>query len=208
MQIELQEVSKRYGAEWIFVAIDLKIFPKDRWAFLGANGSGKSTLLQVISGHIRPSRGKVIVTHEDKIIETDQLFHQIGYSAPSLFLPELFSIREFLEFHFKHKSNYLSVDETLAYIGLAKDAHKYIEQCSSGMRQRVKLAQAIMVNTPLLLLDEPTGNLDKAGIQLYQKMVADFAADKTIIVSSNDEQEYEFCTQVLNIADHKLEENI
>jgi ABC-type multidrug transport system ATPase subunit len=203
MQIELQGIGKRYLREWIFRNINYTILSQSKLALLGANGSGKSTLLQVISGHIIPSQGKIIASIQDKKIESENLFQHIGYTAPAMYLPELFTIKEFLTYHFKHKCAQLSVDETIDYIGLGHASDKRLEQCSSGMRQRVKLAQAMLTNAPLLLLDEPTVNLDVAGVDLYKKMIAEFAMDKTVIVSSNDAKEYEFCTTTINVLDFK-----
>ncbi len=118
-------------------------------------------------------------------------------------LVEDFTLEEFLFFHFKHKQSIISVQETIAYLGLQAATNKKLEYFSSGMKQRVKLAQAIMINTPIVLLDEPCSNLDENGIALFHKMIIDFANNKTIFVSSNDKQEYTFCERVINVQEYK-----
>jgi len=84
-------------------------------------------------------------------------------------------------------------------VDLDQATHKQIRYFSSGMKQRVKLAQAIFSDTLILLLDEPCTNLDEAGIAVYHKLVADYTRGRLVIISSNDVQEYDFCEQTVNI---------
>jgi ABC-type multidrug transport system ATPase subunit len=113
--------------------------------------------------------------------------------------------KEFLVFHGEFKSylSGVSVNDILTIVGLEKAANKQIRYYSSGMKQRVKLAQAIFTNTPLLLLDEPCTNLDVTGYELYHHLIENYCKEKTIIVSSNDENEYSFCSEKINVADYK-----
>jgi ABC-2 type transport system ATP-binding protein len=198
MQIQLQQIAKRYNQQWIVKDVNLHFFGADKIALLGINGSGKSTLLQIIAGYVMPSLGKIIYTTNNQIIEADQIFKHIGYCAPAMELIEEFTLLEFMQFHSQYKPSVLSIAETIAYIGLQDATNKKIENFSSGMKQRVKLAQSIMTTMPMLLLDEPCCNLDEHGIALYQQMIAEFANDKLVIVSSNDAHEYTFCTTRIN----------
>jgi ABC-2 type transport system ATP-binding protein len=198
MQIQLQQIAKRYNNHWVLKNVNLEFTSNNKIALLGINGSGKSTLLQIIAGYVLPSFGKIYYCINDKMIEADKIFKHIGYCAPAMELIEEFTISEFLNFHHQYKSLSLSVPETIAYIGLQESANKKIENCSSGMKQRIKLAQSIMTQMPILLLDEPCSNLDANGIELYQKMIADFADKKLVIVSSNDTQEYQCCNTQIN----------
>ena len=113
--------------------------------------------------------------------------------------------KEFLEFHasFKALLPTVSIDFILQLIGLEKAANKQIRFYSSGMKQRVKLAQAIFSDVPLLLLDEPCTNLDASGYQLYHQLISSYCKNRTIIVSSNDSQEIEFCTERIQITNYK-----
>jgi ABC-2 type transport system ATP-binding protein len=203
MQIQITTLSKRYNKQWIAKDINLQLNTPDKVAILGINGSGKSTLLQMIAGYILPSFGKISYSHNGVNIQDTSIHHHLGYCSPAMELIEEFTLQEFFEFHFKYKKPILSIAETIAYIGLQDATNKQIENFSSGMKQRVKLAQSMMVEVPLLLLDEPCCNLDAAGIALYQKMIAEFANDKLVVVSSNDAHEYEFCTQHIQMNNYK-----
>jgi ABC-type multidrug transport system ATPase subunit len=113
--------------------------------------------------------------------------------------------KELLKFHasFKPLIPAVSIDAILQLIGLEKAAHKQIRYYSSGMKQRVKLAQAIFSDVPLLLLDEPCTNLDASGYELYHRLINDYCNGKTIIISSNDQMETDFCEERILITDYK-----
>jgi ABC-type multidrug transport system ATPase subunit len=183
--------------------VELQVCTPNKVALLGINGSGKSTLLQMIAGYIIPSFGKIEYTYLDQKIPSEKIYGHIGFCAPSMELIEEYTLQEFLSYHFQYKKPLLSIAQTIAYIGLQDATQKKIENFSSGMKQRVKLAQSIMIDAPMLLLDEPCCNLDVQGIALYKKMIADFAMDKLVIVSSNDAHEYEFCKQHIYLENYK-----
>jgi ABC-type multidrug transport system ATPase subunit len=203
MQIQLQNISKRYNQQWIVRDVNLELTTPAKVALLGINGSGKSTLLQMIAGYIMPSFGKIKYIHHDAEIPADKIFKYIGFCAPAMELIEEYTLQEFFEFHFQYKKPLLPITDIIAYIGLQDATNKLIENFSSGMKQRVKLAQSIMIDAPLILLDEPCSNLDVYGIALYQRMIAEFAMEKLVLVSSNDAHEYEFCTQQIQISNYK-----
>lgn len=96
-----------------------------------------------------------------------------------------------------------TIEEILSIVSLAKAIDKQIRYYSSGMKQRLKLAQAFFSDVPVILLDEPCTNLDIAGIQLYHQLIKDYTANRLVIVCSNDEQEINFCTERLNMMDWK-----
>ena len=112
---------------------------------------------------------------------------------------------EFLQFHaaFKPLLPNITIAEIITIIGLEKNAEKQIRYYSSGMKQRIKLAQAIFSDTEVLLLDEPCTNLDVTGYNLYNQLISTYCTHKLIIVSSNDLQEYGFCNEQILIGDYK-----
>jgi ABC-2 type transport system ATP-binding protein len=203
MIVRLEQLGKKYFNTWIFKDLSATIEPKHKVAILGINGSGKSTLMQCISGHVATTEGQVQYYKGNEKIEERNWYKHLGFCSPSLNLIEDFTLYECLEYHFKFKQSMVSVQDTIDYIGLTSNAHKQIELFSSGMKQRVKLAQALMIQSALCFLDEPCSNLDDNGITLYQKMVRDFGDEKTIFVSSNDAAEYSFCSQQLRIEDYQ-----
>jgi ABC-type multidrug transport system ATPase subunit len=205
MQITLNNTGKRYNREWIFRHIDYTFFASKKYAIVGANGSGKSTLLQVIAGATLHNEGTISFTtiNNSTPVAPENMYKHISIAAPYLELIEEMTAEEFLQFHHALKPLQLSIAQILQTVQLQAAAHKQIRYYSSGMKQRLKLAQAFFSPSQILLLDEPTTNLDAAGIQLYQHLMANHTQKKLVIISSNDVQEYACCDAVLAIGDYK-----
>lgn len=205
MTIALSNAGKRFNRDWIFRNATYTFLTGHTYAITGSNGSGKSTLLQAIAGSLGISEGKIEWQFNGTVIDADNIYNYLTIAAPYIEVIEEMTAVEFLQFHQKFKQLIpgVSIREILTCIGLDKAANKQIRYYSSGMKQRIKLAQAIFTNAPLLLLDEPCTNLDLAGFDLYNRLIADYAGNKTIIVSSNDINEYSFCQNVISIMDYK-----
>ena len=233
MHISLNNVGKRFNREWIFRHCSYEFAAGKTYAITGSNGSGKSTLLQVISGSLTHNEGKIECTDSDTgslildnkaeqsniqhqvssikhqassiqyPVSEAEIYQRIAIADPYLELVEEMSAKEMLDFHAGFKQLILPIAEILQFVGLEKATHKQIRYYSSGMKQRLKLAQAFFSNTPVLLLDEPTTNLDADGIALYHKLINNYTAGRLVIVSSNDTQEYDFCGEVIKIGDYK-----
>lgn len=205
MKIQLQEASKRFQYEWIFRNLNLELNQGDSLAITGGNGSGKSTLLKCISGSIPFSAGQMTFESEGKIIPESDWYKYLAISAPYLELPEEFSLTELVDFHFKFKNplNQIQAKELIEILYLDQHVAKPVSQFSSGMKQRLKLGIALFSDVPVILLDEPTSNLDKKGIAWYSDLIENFQKDRIVIVCSNDPREYEFCLQKLTLEDFK-----
>jgi len=205
MKISLEHISKRFQRHWIFKDISYSFSRPGTYALLGANGSGKSTLLRVIAGMQSPSQGKVHFTKEDKPIETAKAFPYISFCAPGMEIVEELTFREFLQFHFSFKKPLqgFTIDSIINMSGLQVAADKPIGDYSSGMKQRVKLMQAIFSDTPILLLDEPCTNLDAQGVEQYTNWIEQYTKDRLVIVASNDVKEYFFCRDVVELEQYK-----
>lgn len=205
LRIQLSEASKRFQYEWIFRNLSLSLQSSQSLAITGSNGSGKSTLLKCISGAVPISSGKIEYILNDKRIEESDWFSTLSISAPYMELPEEFTLSELLTFHFKFKKplHNITIDEILEKIYLKEHSTKQVGQFSSGMKQRVKLGLALFSDVPLILLDEPTSNLDQKGIAWYQEMISEFKGDRIIIICSNEEREYSFCDQKIALENFK-----
>jgi ABC-type multidrug transport system ATPase subunit len=205
MTITLSKAGKRFNRDWIFRNATYTFLPGHSYAIIGSNGSGKSTLLQAICGSLGISEGKIEWLVNNKIIDADNVFNYLTLAAPYVEVVEEMTAVEFLQFHqqFKPLLPSISIKEIITIIGLQKSATKQIRYYSSGMKQRIKLAQAIFSDTPLLLLDEPCTNLDVSGFELYNTLINNYAKGKTIVVSSNDPHEYSFCEEVISIKNFK-----
>ena len=206
MQITLEKISKKFNYEWIFKNVDYTFHSGQAYVLLGSNGSGKSTLMQIIGGNLLATSGSIKHIQETRVIPDDLLYRQVSISAPYLEVIEEFTLPEILEFHRKFKPfrNNLTDSQLIEITGLTKVRNKQIRYFSSGMKQRVKLTLAIMSDTAVVLLDEPSSNLDKQGVEWYQQLVENNLADRIFIVCSNSQgHEYSFCTHQLQIGDYK-----
>lgn len=205
LSITLQEAGKRYNREWIFRHLSFTFQPNTAYAITGPNGSGKSTLLQIVAGAVGASEGKITYNINGVAVPDADIYKHIAYAAPYLELVEEMTLSEFLAFHIQFKPFYsgITIEAAAGAVGLSKALNKQIVHFSSGMKQRLKLAQAFFSNTPVLLLDEPTSNLDAEGVAVYHSLVQQYTKERMVVVSSNDEGEYQFCTEGLRISDYK-----
>lgn len=197
MKICLNQIAKRYQQNWIFKDLSLDIPSGTSLAILGNNGSGKSSLLRIIAAMQTATKGSITYTHNQQNIDSNSLYKQLSYAAVGMQLIEEFTLSELLSFHFSFKKSIhqLTVAEIISILDMKNIQSKLVGDFSSGMKQRVKLAQAIFTDAPLLLLDEPCSNLDKHGIAQYQEWMATYQNNRTIIVASNDSNEYSFCKE-------------
>lgn len=204
LKIKLSNAGKRFNREWIFRKVNLEFAAPTAYAITGPNGSGKSTLLQSIGGMLQLSEGSIAYSNESAI-DPEKIYATISFAAPYLEVVEEMTLLEFLHFHkaFKPLLPGLGITEVIQAVNLTQAAHKQIRYYSSGMKQRVKLAQAIFSNTLVVLLDEPCSNLDIAGIELYHSLIENYCQGRLVIVCSNDEVEYRFCQERISILDFK-----
>jgi ABC-type multidrug transport system ATPase subunit len=200
MRITLTDAGKRFSREWIFRHLNYQFSLPGAYAITGPNGSGKSTLLQFVAGALMPSEGKISYATTQEIPVTS-VFRYLSISAPYLETIEEMTANEFLRFHqtFKPFLPGHSISRILGIIGLEQAGDKQIRYYSSGMKQRIRLAQAFFTNTPVLLLDEPTTNLDAPGIELYHQLIRDYCSNRLVLISSNDPQEYGFCDRMIEM---------
>lgn len=156
---------------------------------------------QAIEG---PGENPDLKNQEYRLAE-DQIYPYLSIAAPYLEVIEEMTFLEFLDFHknFKPFLPGLDTEKIIELVGLKKSSDKQIRYYSSGMKQRVKLAQAFFSNTLVLLLDEPCTNLDSDGIELYHRLIADYCNKRLVIVSSNEIQEYRFCKEQIDIREYK-----
>jgi len=205
MKISLENIGKRYRNHWIFRGISASFETGKRYALLGSNGSGKSTLLRIVAGMQQPSRGNLYYQDSSStVIKPEKLYQLVAYCAPGMDLVEEFTLEEFLRFHFSFKKIRPGVDvpQILNLMGLQQARDKMLHECSSGMKQRVKLAQAFFADTPVLLLDEPCSNLDAAGVEMYAAWLESYSNNRIVVIASNDEREYPYAHQMLYVPDY------
>ena len=205
MTIQLENLGKKFRKEWIFRNVNLSFDAGNSYTFVGPNGSGKSTLLQVLIGVIPQTEGKISYSINKQAISIDDIYKKIIIAAPYLELIEEFTLLESLEFHQKFKpfKDNLTATELIEKIQLTPHREKTIKNFSSGMKQRLKLGLAFYSEAPIILLDEPTSNLDAQGMAWYLEQIEKHTADRLLIICSNQPNEYTFCKNIIDIRDYK-----
>lgn len=205
MTISLNQVGKRYQQHWVFKGIDYTFETGKQYAVLGINGSGKSTLLRIVAGMQHNNKGTIEYISDGKKIAAANIYSKVSYCAPGMDLIEEMSLSEFLSFHFTFKKMIPSYDvkSIMEAMGMLAVRNKFLHEFSSGMKQRVKLAQAFFTDAPILLLDEPCSNLDTQGVDMYQLWLQKYTAGRLVIIASNDEREYAGVTATISIQDYQ-----
>jgi ABC-type multidrug transport system ATPase subunit len=206
MQIEFRKAGRRFPGQTVFKELNLNIASGSRWAILGGNGSGKSTFLKTAFGALSLSSGSV--THFDHKckLELQEAALRIGYAAPYLELIEELRVLDFLNVAngFRPFKGDFRPKDVLSFALLEEAAHKKIRNLSSGMKQRLRLCLAIYSKVDLLILDEPTSNLDEAGSQWYRALIERELDDRTLLIGTNfNENEGFLCDQRLEITDYQ-----
>ena len=205
MEIQLDHIGRRFNQDWIFRGMSATFQSGQRCAILGPNGSGKSTLLKVISGFLSPSEGQITFRKDTQPIDIGEVYRYCTVAAPYVDLIEEFSLHEVLEWHSQFKTLLPGWDKAalLDFIQLPQAKHKSLKFFSSGMRQRVKLALACCSQSEILLLDEPTSNLDHQAIQWYHDLLERTVGNRILFVFSNQPEEYQSCQVQLNLSSFK-----
>ena len=200
-QLHLEEVSKRFGREWIIRQFSDSFASGGIYGIRGRNGSGKSTLLRLLAGQLSPSRGRITWTLDGKPVPVAEVYRLVSWTGPYLEIVEELTVAEFLTFHYtlKRTRDGLTVDDLLDRIELTPFRHRKITNCSSGMRQRVLLATALYADTPLLLLDEPTVTLDQEAAEWFARELATCSAGRLTVIASNDPRDLTACVRVRNL---------
>ena len=205
LKIELKDVSKRFKREWILKKVTHSFVEGQSYAVSGPNGSGKSTLLRILSGYLTPSKGNVRFFQHNKSVDLTEVYQYLSYAAPYIDLIGELTLAEMIDFHqqFKSFQDELSTEQIILLLNMKSSRNKPVKNFSSGMKQRLKLALNICTDTPILLLDEPTSNLDQQGVNWYLSLIERFKQDRLVIIASNVPADFQFCKHQINIMDFK-----
>jgi len=204
MSIVVQGVTKYYGEQKALDNISFEIKTGEIVGFLGPNGAGKSTMMKIITGFIPPSSGKVLVNGVDTSESSIEIRKKIGYLPENNPLyPEMY-VREYLNFTVSLYNSDIpakkQIDNIIEVTGLAPEQKKKIGSLSKGYRQRVGLAQALIHNPDVLILDEATTGLDPNQIVEIRNLIRDAGREKTVMLSTHIMQEVEaICDRVIII---------
>lgn len=195
--LEVQGLSKQFGRRVLFRGLDVTVGSGEALAITGPNGSGKSTLLMVLAGLLSPSAGAVRLRLGASAVGDDERALRVGFVAPYLNVYDELSARENLLFLGRARrlpQAELRIAELLRAVGLEGRGDDLLKTYSSGMRQRVVLAAALLPRPSLLLLDEPGSSLDVAGRELVDLLVRQqLDAGGAVVLATNSEAEARLC---------------
>jgi|TARA_B110000483_G_C18168408_1_gene532314 ABC-2 type transport system ATP-binding protein len=208
MSIEVKKVTKNYGEQKALNDVSISIKPGEIVGFLGPNGAGKSTIMKIITCFIPQSEGKVSVCGFDVEADAMEVKKRVGYLPEHNPLYSDMFVKEYLTFiaglhGLKNKKE--RVDEMVQLVGLEHEQHKIIGALSKGYRQRVGLAQALIHDPEVLILDEPTTGLDPNQIEEIRNLIKKLGEQKTVMMSTHIMQEAEaICDRVIIINQGKI----
>jgi ABC-2 type transport system ATP-binding protein len=213
MSIEVKNITKSYGTQKALDNISFSVKKGEIVGFLGPNGAGKSTLMKILTTYIGADSGNANVNGFDVIDNQKSVQQSVGYLPEHNPLYLDLYVREYLEFNASvYKVDIKRIEEVIILTGLSSESHKKIGQLSKGFRQRVGLANALLHNPEVLILDEPTTGLDPNQLLEIRNVIKNVGKDKTVFLSTHIMQEVEaICDRVIIInkgvivADKKLD---
>ena len=206
MSIEVNNISKSYGAQKALDNISFSITKGEIVGFLGPNGAGKSTLMKILTTYINADEGTAIVNGNNVNTQQKAVQLSIGYLPEHNPLYLDLYVREYLAFNADvYKVAKSRIEEVIQLTGLSTESHKKIGQLSKGYRQRVGLANALLHNPEVLILDEPTTGLDPNQLMEIRTVIKNVGKDKTVFLSTHIMQEVEaICDRVIIINNGKI----
>lgn len=201
MSIKVTNITKKYGEQLALKNVSFSIDKGEIVGFLGPNGAGKSTMMKILTTYLEPNEGSAVVNGFSIGKDNNQVQKSIGYLAEHNPLYLDMFVREYLLFNAEiHKILKENVDRVIEQTGLTSEAHKKIEQLSKGYRQRVGLANALLHNPDVLILDEPTTGLDPNQLIEIRELIKNAGKEKTVLLSTHIMQEVEaMCDRVIII---------
>ncbi len=200
--LALEAVGRRFGRRVVFSDVSAKVYSGQALVVAGSNGSGKSTLLRIIAGLLGPSSGAVHLTEYGRPVPPELRRRILGYVAPDLTLYRELTAAENLLFFGRLRGLELSRDgliRILDRVGLKGRGRDLVGSYSSGMRQRLKYAFALLNRPPILLLDEPTANLDGQGAEIVQQIVEEQKRSGLVVIATNEPAEVEWGDTVVRL---------
>jgi len=199
-------VNKTYGRRLIFSGINFKLNFSTIFGISGPNGSGKSTLVKIIANLISPSSGKLVHNLDGTEIKSEQLHNHIGLVSPYLVLYDEFTAYENLNYFSEIRGipfNKRKIDNLLNKFLLFNRKDDLVKTYSSGMKQRLKFIFGLMHSPQLLILDEPTSNLDDEGKEVVYELVKEEGTKNIVVIASNEKTDLSLCNEIIDLNNYK-----
>jgi len=206
IQLRVRELKKTFNNRLVFNKLSFELNSGDRIVITGKNGSGKSTLIKILAGVLTETSGNLEYFIDDKKIDRENYYQFVGLVSPYLVLYDEFTAFENLNLFSKIRGLKISekeINDTLNRVGLFERRNDLVRTFSSGMKQRMKYASAILHNPLVLLLDEPTSNLDLDGKNFVDELVFNFREDGIVVVATNESQDFKYGYKIINLDEYK-----
>lgn len=200
--LTVQSVSKDFNRRHIFRDISFSLHSSSSLAITGKNGAGKSTLSKILAGLITPTLGSVVYSFDGKSMYREEWKHYIGFVSPYLNLYDEFTAMENLQLLSRIRSDVHQNEkrrELLDLVGLWDQRNDLIGTFSSGMKQRLKYAFALLHTPAVLILDEPTANLDSEGVEFVRQIAQKQKEEGILVVATSDREEASWCYQEIQV---------
>ncbi len=201
--LHLNKISKRFARQILFRDISFSVETGDSFFITGPNGSGKSTMLQIIAGLQKSSSGDIIFYNGKKIIPPEERFRHFGFTGPAVNPYDMLTAVENIQFASAGVKRE-HIDEMLNIFGLYTHRSKPVGLYSSGMKQRLRLILSMIDSPGILLLDEPSSNLDSAGKDIIFSAIDKIKDETIIIIATNEHEEMKLCTKGIDLAEQNL----
>lgn len=201
--LQMNKISKRFGKQLLFRNISFSAETGESYFITGPNGSGKSTMLQLIAGLQKCSAGEIVFSIGEKTIPAEERFRHFGFTGPAVNPYDMLTAAENIRFASAGVKEEL-IDEMLDLFGLYHHRSKHVGQYSSGMKQRLRLIIALISSPGILLLDEPSSNLDSAGKEILFSQIEKIRSETIIIIATNEHEEMKLCAKGIDIAEQNF----
>lgn len=206
IQLQVKDLKKTFNNRLVFNKLSFELNSGDKFVITGKNGSGKSTLIKILAGVLTETSGKIEYSVDEKKFDRENFYQIVGLVSPYLVLYDEFTAFENLSLFSKIRGLKIcdeEINEILIHVGLYERRNDLVRTYSSGMKQRMKYASAILHNPLVLLLDEPTSNLDAEGKNFVDDLVFNFRKDGIVIVATNETQDFKYGEKIINLDDYK-----
>ena len=205
--LSADSINKTFGRRLIFKNISFKLNLSTIFGISGPNGSGKSTLVKIVANIISPSAGRIIHNLNGSEIKPEKLHNHIGLVSPYLVLYDEFTAYENLIYFSEIRGisfNKERVDRLLNKFLLFNRRNDLVKTYSSGMKQRLKFIFALMHSPQLIILDEPTSNIDDEGKEVVYELVKEEGNKNIVIIASNEKSDLSLCSEIIDLNDYKV----
>lgn len=206
IHLKVKELKKTFNRRLVFNNLNFEVESGEKIVITGKNGSGKSTLLKILSGVLTESSGSFEYLVNNQRIDREEIYKIVGLVSPYLVLYDEFTAFENLKLFSRIRNIKIDddqINQILERVGLTERQNDLVRTYSSGMKQRIKYASAILHNPYVLLLDEPTSNLDVEGKSFVDDLIFNFRKDGIVLIATNETEDFKYGQRIINLDDYK-----